>query len=294
MNSFRIGVIGVLVNRFGIAQAEGFLHFFEGWVIFLTCILLLYLEAIALQRLLTRPQPILNVLDLQMSGFAERLMRLGSTSVPRREWLAVIIMIICGAAWQFMPSSAAQVVQRSTFALFPMELGEWRGSTSLLDPTIQRVLGADDYILADFVVDGEAAINLFVAYYNSQTQGTGIHSPDVCIPGGGWEVSRWTQTHIEVGNDQTQRIAVNRAVIQKGHDRQLVYYWFEQRGRRLTSDYAAKFYTVWDSVVRGRSDGALVRVVTPVGSGENERIADQRLRRFIKPVVARLPTFVPK
>jgi len=33
MNSFRIGVIGLLVDRWGIAQAEGFLHQFEGWAV---------------------------------------------------------------------------------------------------------------------------------------------------------------------------------------------------------------------------------------------------------------------
>ena len=81
-------------------------------------------------------------------------------------------------------------------------------------------------------------------------------------PSGGWEVSRWTQSEINLRNSAP--FNVNRATIQKGDDRQLVYYWFEQRGRRMTSDYAAKFYTVWDSIAQGRSDGALVRVTTPI------------------------------
>lgn len=33
LNSLRIGIIGFLVEKFGIAQAEGFLHYFEGWEI---------------------------------------------------------------------------------------------------------------------------------------------------------------------------------------------------------------------------------------------------------------------
>ena len=43
-------------------------------------------------------------------------------------------------------------------------------------------------------------------------------------------------------------LRLNRAVIQKGLERQLVYYWFEGRGRRLTGDFAAKFHTVADSM----------------------------------------------
>ena len=70
-------------------------------------------------------------------------------------------------------------------------------------------------------------------------------------------------------------------MIQKGLERQLVYYWFEGRGRRLTNDFAAKFYTVADGMPRGRTDGGLVRLITPIGPGEAEAAAEARLRRFL-------------
>ena len=42
---------------------------------------------------------------------------------------------------------------------------------------------------------------------------------------------------------------VNRAVIQKGLSEQLVYYWFEQRGKRMTNDFNAKMSVVYDSLM---------------------------------------------
>ena len=90
-------------------------------------------------------------------------------------------------------------------------------------------------------------------------------------------------------------IPVNRAIIQRGLERQLVYYWFEQRGRRLTSDYAAKATTILDGVTRGRTDGALVRLITPIGTGQGaEAAADARLQAFLDETTDVLPRFVPE
>jgi exosortase D (VPLPA-CTERM-specific) len=292
MNSFRIAVIGVLVNHYGISQAEGFLHFFEGWIIFLACIVLLYFGAFLLQRLSAKPRSVIDALDLRLTGMVPPLGR--ATEVRGGPTLMAMagVFALCGAAWQLAPDKAAAGIERASFAGFPMEIGNWTGSTTLLDPTIQQVLGADDYIIADYAAsDTPAPVNLFVAYYRSQTEGSGIHSPEVCIPSGGWEVSRWTQSEITLRNSPP--FAVNRATIQKGDNRQLVYYWFEQRGRRMTSDYAAKFYTVWDSIAQGRSDGALVRVTTPILGRGGEAAAAERLRGFLELSLPLLPKHVP-
>ena len=82
------------------------------------------------------------------------------------------------------------------------------------------------------------------------------------------------------------------AVIQKGRDRQLVYYWFEQRNRQITNDYVFKAYTVWESVKSGRSDGAMIRVVTHI-EGNDLAAADQRLAAFLGDMLPHLADFVP-
>jgi EpsI family protein len=135
-----------------------------------------------------------------------------------------------------------------------------------------------------------------VSYYKSQNEGSGIHSPEVCIPGGGWEVSKWEQVGIKVEANTANApmaFSVNRAIIQKGVNRQLVYYWFEGRGRRETNDYMAKAYTVWDSIATGRSDGALIRVITPMSPGESPDAAGVRLQKFLSLAMEPMSGFVP-
>jgi EpsI family protein len=188
-------------------------------------------------------------------------------------------------------------IEREPFALFPRALGpegEWRGTLRPdLSPAIAEILKADDYFSAGYVRPGAAApVDLFIAWYRDQTKG-GIHSPEICIPGSGWEMSAITQTEIMVETgSQSMMIPVNRAIIQKGLERQLVYFWFELSGRRLTSDYAAKAWLVWDALRHGRTDGALVRLITPMPAGEPEADADARLSEMIGVAMPQLDRFI--
>lgn len=294
MNSLRIGVIGILVNKYGIEQAEGFLHFFEGWVVFLLCVFILFLMAIVLQRLTPDPKPLSETIDLDFEGFGEIFGRIFSVRFSRALVTGAVLTALVSAAWIYVPRAEYQNVERDPFILFPRSLDSWSGLTARLDKDVEGVLAADDYINATFQSQNEAAyVNMFVAFYNNQTEGSGIHSPEVCLPVGGWEVFSLDQYSVNMEEVGYGTFEVNRSVIQKGEVKQLVYYWFEQRGQRLTNDFAAKIGVVLDSLSRGRTDGALVRFVTPIREGENEAEADARIQRFMGKALRSLPRFIP-
>ncbi len=295
MNSFRIGVIGVLVDSYGIEHAEGFLHFFEGWVIFLACVGILFLMAIGLQRLTPNPLPLADAIDLDFQGFGGILARFASIGTSRALIIATVLTTIVTAGFLTIKSPVAAPVGRDPFVLFPSTLGDWSGVRQILEPEIEHVLAADDYISATYASPSEAGIvNFFVAYYDKQTEGSGIHSPEVCLPVGGWEVYSIDPTPVTIENTVYGSFNLNRAVIEKGVSRQIVYYWFEQRGKRFTNDYLAKISVLKDSLQTGRSDGALVRFVTPVGNDETEAEADARLQRFMQASLSKLPRFIPE
>jgi len=298
MNSVRIGIIGVLVNSYGIEHAEGFLHFFEGWVIFLSCIALLFLLTRVLQFINRDKRPMLEVLELDFDGMGRQLRRV--LNIRRSMGMAAVagLTAIGAAATHLAPAPPAAAVSREPLVLFPQNIGGWASSRpKRLDANIENVLAADDYFSASFSnFDVSAAqVDMFVAWYRSQTDGAGIHSPEVCIPAGGWEMSKISPIDITVKttSGETIPMSVNRATIRKGYNTQLVYYWFEQRGRKLNSDYLAKALTVWDSMTIGRSDGALVRLVTPIIEGEPESAAAERLEAFMSEMMPILPKFVP-
>jgi EpsI family protein len=132
-----------------------------------------------------------------------------------------------------------------------------------------------------------------VAYYASQRKGSSIHSPRSCIPGGGWRITEFTRRsfpEISIGKDN---LTVNRLVIQMGTTKQLVYYWFLQRGRIITNEYLVKWYLFWDALTRNRTDGALVRLTTTVSSESDIDEADRELTDFAKTISLDLSKYVP-
>ncbi|MBI1219816.1 MAG: VPLPA-CTERM-specific exosortase XrtD [Rhodobacteraceae bacterium] len=294
MNALRIAMIGMMVDRYGIGQAEGVLHAFEGWVVFLICIALLFALAAGLQRTTANPMPLAEVIDLDTRGFLPILRRMRGLRVSPALVAAALMTIGVSAGWLSFGADHAAPLSRVGFAAFPRQIGAWQGGALTLDPDVAQVLAADDYVDITYAAPGERdAVNFFVAYYKRQTEGEGIHSPEVCLPVGGWEIFSLARMPVDMAGTPYGRFTLNRAVIQRGTTRQLVYYWFEQRGRRMTNDFAVKASVVWDGLTRGRTDGALVRYVTPIDEGETEAAADARLQRLMAATLPALPRFVP-
>src|SRR5437764_9538068 len=113
-----------------------------------------------------------------------------------------------------------------------------------------------------------------MAYFPTQRTGSTIHSPQNCLPGSGWVPVEFSR--VEVPLRGSDNIRVNRYVIGKGLDRMLVIYWYQAHGRVVASEYWAKFYLVEDAIRMNRSDGALVRLMTPIGQNESAASAQQR------------------
>jgi exosortase D (VPLPA-CTERM-specific) len=295
MNSVRIGIIGVIVDNFGLAHVEGITHLLEGWVIFLTSVVILFGMArlmLALQR--DTHMSLSEALDLDLSGQGAQIARLRFLRASGAAFVALALTAGAVVGWSALPPREAAVIERAPLALFPTRLDGWRNTvTNSLEPEVARALGADDYFSAQFVnPDHPAYVDVFVAWYRDQTRG-GIHSPEVCLPGSGWEMAEIARTTVDLGGARVVPVPLNRAIIQKGESRLLVYYWFEQYGGRTASDYAAKAALLRDGVVHGRTDGALVRIITPILPGETEADAEARLRSATNPVVDALPRFVP-
>lgn len=290
MNSARIGMIGILVKYFGPGAAEGFLHVFEGWVIFLVCALLLWLEVWALAKLNGKGFFEAWGAPPTMSYTAVRayLPRLSRTSL-----LTVAILIAAVPAVVFLDGREEIVPERDRFVSFPRTLGDWKSELSYLEPRVEHALGLTDYVLADFRNGTTVPVNLYIAYYESQRKGVSPHSPSVCIPGGGWLIT--DHKRIDVALDGIAAATpVNRVVISRNSYRQLVYYWFDQRGRKIASEWFMKGYLLLDALYQNRTDGALVRLTTQVRESEDIAEADARLTSMMKNLSAVTPRYLPQ
>jgi exosortase D (VPLPA-CTERM-specific) len=293
MNSFRIGVIGVMVEYWGPRMAEGFLHDFEGWVVFMACTAVLVVEMWVLIRIGKDRRPLQEVFGLEFPAPTPRDAQTQYRPLPTPYLGAAFLMVIAAIAAIAMPQRTEIAPSRQDFTQFPMELGRWQGKSDRMEQIYVDALKFDDYILADFANLERELVNFYVAYYASQRKGESAHSPRTCIPGGGWEITSLTQMSVDGAQVNGIPLQVNRAVIQNGEHKQLVYYWFQQRGRNLTNEYLVKWYIFWDSLTRNRTDGALVRLTAIVNPGEDIANADKRLTDFAKLVSAPLKSYLP-
>jgi len=293
MNSFRIGVIGILVEYGGKEQAEGFIHDFEGWIIFMACMAILLFEMWLLTKIGTNKRPLREVFGLEYPAPTPKDAEVNYRQVPRQSIAVIIVLLITLVASVTIEDREEVSMDRKDFTHFPMVFGDWLGKKGSIEQIYLDALKLDDYIMADYS-NNNWQINFYVAYYKSQSKGEAAHSPRTCIPAGGWLIDSLTEKNANIDLVSGKPLYVNRLVIKKGDHAQLVYYWFEQRGRTITNEYLVKWYLFLDAITRNRTDGALVRLTTVVKSGEDMEEADNRIHSFLKEMYPTLKDYVPE
>jgi EpsI family protein len=180
-----------------------------------------------------------------------------------------------------------------SFASFPLQVGEWTGRRESMDQVFVDELDLSDYVIVDYV-NGSRGINFYTAYYESQRKGESIHSPETCLPGSGWEFRNAGSLTLPLADRRGRPMRVNKAFMVKGNSQQLAYFWFPQRDRVLTNAWELKLYNFWDALTRQRTDGALVRLITPVYQNESIDDTDKRLLEFTKEIVPVLNEYLPQ
>ena len=286
MNGFRIGLVGLTMDRWGPRMADGALHFFEGWIIFIASALLLAVEAYLLALFSGRRFfDVFHVPTYEAKSLPQQNSERAFQRMPiYASLLLICVMVLTGS----LISNRSEILpERSRFVTFPTAIAEWHGRSSQLEPQVENGLALDDYVLSDYSKPDGKAVNLYVAYYASQRTGESPHSPLVCIPGGGWQITRFERL------DSDTLPPLNRAIIERNGSKQLVYYWYEERGRSIANEYWSKWYLLSDALTKNRSDGALIRLITAISPGELERDADTRLRAFMQDLLPRLRQYLP-
>jgi EpsI family protein len=186
-------------------------------------------------------------------------------------------------------SHGEPVIPHQSLRELPYSIGTWSGEERPLAERIVQAVSVSDYTNRVYSDRSSPPVQLYVGYYASQRTGDTIHSPKNCLPGSGWDPIRSGYTTIAVSGDR--KIVVNEYVIQQDQDKELVFYWYQARGRIIANEYAGKFWMVADAITRNRTDGALVRLVTPMSDGENK--AHDRLVRFTENVFPYLDQLIP-
>ncbi len=280
MNSFRIAIIGITVNVWGQKMADGFIHDFEGWIIFAACFLALLLEIKLMQKVGTPGH--LSLAEIRLPSFR---------SWPAPVWgrgvkATAILLFLAGAvsaAWpSFLEAYKAPVPPQAPLRTFTLYLGEWIGHPGELSEKEKTLLAADEYILIDYTNPKNERVNLYALYYPKQdvSSNQAQHRPTLCLPGGGWSIENQRE-EIIIGENLSP-FPVNRLVASKDGQRLLLYFWYIQNGKNIANPNLSKLATLRNALLLKRTNGAMVRYTTPLLPSETEADADNRLKSFIK------------
>jgi EpsI family protein len=212
--------------------------------------------------------------------------------------LLVSALFFGSAGYVSYKTHPEQSAMRAPLASLPLQLGQWEGREGApFASNIVKVLGVDEYINRVYLSRGTPYVSLYVGFYQSQRQGDTMHSPLNCLPGAGWQPVRQDRSTLSVtdASSAPRAIRVNQFVIQKGLDRQMVLYWYQSHGRVVASEYTSKIYLVYDAMRLNRTDGAMVRVTTPIeGTGAaDDNAAAARLTQFVQRLFPHLSGLLP-
>ncbi len=209
--------------------------------------------------------------------------------------ILLCLVLVAASAFIAHASRPEEVPIRASLSELPMQLGNWSGRQSPdMDSNVLAVLGVDDYINRTYYNSESLPAGLYIGYYRSQREGDTIHSPLNCLPGAGWNPVK--NEHIAISAEGLPSIEINRIIIAKGMEEQVVLYWYQSHGRVIASEYWGKIYTVLDALRTNRTDAALVRVICPVAGNDPkaEMLAEQNGTDFVKSLYPQLGRFLPE
>jgi exosortase D (VPLPA-CTERM-specific) len=296
-NSLRIALTGILFKYFGEKIATGFLHDFSGWFIFMTSFGILYLEIKLMRKV--KPVHVIspNMADSSSNSLSRKeqpssVPMAGVSLIDSRFIIAALLMIVT-ITFSWGMEFREHIPIRKSLHELPLKIGGWSGERKTMDQRFMNSLTFSDYTLVDYQDPSGKKVDFYVAYYEKQTKGESIHTPATCLPGAGWSFRESVDCAIPSDRMDHSTFIVKKVLMENNGNRQVMYYWFPQRGRILTDLSQLKFYTFWDALTKKRTDGALVRMVTPIYEKESVPEAEGRLRSFAGAIVPLLPAFIP-
>src|SRR5262249_42020364 len=132
----------------------------------------------------------------------------------------------------------------------------------IFEVDILNILRVKDYLMRRYVDSSGRSLWLYLAYWETHRKGS-LHSPRNCLPGAGWEPIEASRVTIPLPPPHTA-ITVNSYLLQKEREMQLVFYWYDAQGRAVAGEVAARIELVRNSILRNRTDGALIRISSPI------------------------------
>ena len=289
MNAARIALSGLIYNWFGSDAIEGLMHYVEGYVVFALCLIVLLIVKYILNYI--PPHNDKNSISDASFNF-KNLLNYGYNA-PKL-WiifclLTVMIAVTFSTNYINQKHDMDVAIPRKSFIDFPLNIGNWTGSKSQLNAIELQTLNLTDHFVGNYNYKTNKSftpINLYIAYYDKQTQENSIHSPQICLPGSGWIIT--SHSIHTVG-----KLNVNKEIMQKNNEKLLVYYWFKEAGYDAASNWEIKKLLLINSLRNGRTDGSLIRITAQITDNNDVKNVEEQMDDFLQNLLPLLSGYLP-
>ena len=212
-----------------------------------------------------------------------------------RFW-TVLLLLISTAFLLHTRGDADRVPDSQPLSLMPRTIDGLTSRDYAMSDDVLAILGKGDFLNRTYsspagTQPASIPVSLFIGYFASQRTGQSIHSPQNCLPGAGWNFDSKSYTTITADDGKVYN--VGEYIISNSGERQFVLYWYQAHGRSIPNEYSAKIHMILDAIRMNRTDGAIVRVITPMLPSESEAAARERVVRFTAQMAPSLPRFIP-
>jgi exosortase D (VPLPA-CTERM-specific) len=289
-NALRIGITGILTDKFGPKASEGFFHGFSGWVVFVFAFIMLFL----ISRLLAVLSPKAAASKESTASELDHSMTLAvEVKKTTASFLFSVAVLSCVAVLSLSTSTLPAVTIKGGIQGFPLLIGEWKGKYEIVDPVIVKASGAEEAFSGYFMNDSGSEISLYIGYRSTAflANENFFHSPTVCIPSSGWaeqEVKRRTISNVPYFD----KLDVTKMVVEREGIRQLVYFWFQTKDEATYDKNINRFHLSLHAIRRDNTHDLFIRTITSIKSAEGIEDAEKRLDGFVREMMPVLVQFL--
>ncbi len=205
--------------------------------------------------------------------------------ISRSKIIGVVICFIIAAIFVYWEPGVKIAKKEKTLAESLANVEGWKNSGLIqIDQRIIDELKLDGYV-NNFFANSESVVSLYIGYYLTSQKVAAAHSPLVCFPGQGWDLSDFEEKSVKVGN---HTINLMRIIASTPQRKELLIYWFQAHEKTSSGTFFQKINTLLSKFIDGREDNAFVRVTVPMKNMD----VDQAYKMGVDFIKAFYPRFL--
>jgi EpsI family protein len=263
---------------YGDGDIHGPLHIFQGYVVYLIGMVILFFGAWVLQRM-----PLLNKKSIQKTagtgtaGFND----LNKFNLA----LMASLVVLLGVGAYIHLAKVEPVPLKTSLNELPVTIGEWINASTENDERLFPIPGTDAELVRVYQNASGREVKLQISYFESQRQNKILTYYKL-------QMLHDKKEELTIPNDTRQAVLVNKSELRNGSQDTLFLSWFNLNGQIITNRYAAKLKTAFNGLVQKRTNGAVVVVSSAVSpDGMETALGDEvSFARALLPV---LDNFIP-